>query len=218
MKVLVFSDTHLSDIFDEKKYQYLAKIIKQADKVIINGDFWEGHGTTFGKFITSPWKQLFPLLKKRHAVYLYGNHDKKEYSDDRAGIFSDIQTKRYKLLSGDKTFIFDHGDAYALIFNNLFEKYSGLNRKSITYLLSHLHEHIVSKKLTRLFFQRYNDQIKKRLSSIVAENEILVCGHTHCAEFNLKNRYINTGPNVFGIGHYIYIENGVVTVGEERYG
>lgn len=217
MKVLVFSDTHLSDIFDGKKYQYLAKIIDKADQVIIDGDFWEGHTTTFENFISSPWNQLFPLLKKRHTVYLYGNHDKKEYSDERVDIFSDIQTKKYKLISNDKTFIFDHGDTYAVIFNNVFEKYRGLNKKSIVYLLSHIHEHIVSKKLTRLFFQRYNNQIKKHLSSIVSENEILVCGHTHCAEVDLEHRYINTGANVFGIGHYIFIEDGMVTVGEERY-
>src|SRR3990172_1424130 len=63
MKILVFSDSHLTDKFEEKKFYFLKKIIRQSDFVIINGDFWDGYLTTFNRFISSNWSKLFPLLK-----------------------------------------------------------------------------------------------------------------------------------------------------------
>ncbi len=41
MRILVISDTHLTHKFDQRKFEYLLSIISQADKVIINGDFWD---------------------------------------------------------------------------------------------------------------------------------------------------------------------------------
>ena len=64
MKILVFSDTHLSSTFEEKKFNLLKEIISRADRVIINGDFWEGYLISFKEFLDSRWKELFPLLKK----------------------------------------------------------------------------------------------------------------------------------------------------------
>ena len=39
MKILVISDLHLTTRFDQKKCEFLEKLISRADKVIINGDF-----------------------------------------------------------------------------------------------------------------------------------------------------------------------------------
>jgi predicted MPP superfamily phosphohydrolase len=109
MKILVFSDTHLTHVFEEKKYVFLKKVIESADQVIINGDFWDGYLTSFDAFISSRWNNLFPLLKQKKAVYIFGNHDKACFSDKRTSFFSDIQTKKYSFVDG-MTFYFEHGN------------------------------------------------------------------------------------------------------------
>jgi len=97
MTILVFSDTHLTHRFNKKKFLFLSRIIKKADKVIINGDFWDGHISSFHRFINSKWSMLFKLLKQKKTVYIYGNHDRKEYCDSRVSSFSTIQTTHYKI-------------------------------------------------------------------------------------------------------------------------
>jgi predicted phosphodiesterase len=93
MKILVISDVHLDNAFEKPKYRFLKKIIRRADRVIINGDFWDGYLVKFQQFIQSPWKSLFPLLKSKKTIYIYGNHDKKILSDKHTALFSDIQTR-----------------------------------------------------------------------------------------------------------------------------
>ena len=109
MNILIFSDTHLYLPFNEKKYNFLKKIIEKSDRVIINGDFFDDYMISFDDFLNSPWNGLFPLLKTKKTVYIYGNHDKRSFSDKRADLFSDIQAERYKIKTQDKTFIFEHG-------------------------------------------------------------------------------------------------------------
>jgi len=79
MKILVISDLHLTTRFDEKKCEFLEKLINRADKVIINGDFWEAYDLKINSFISSKWNKLFKYLKKNNSIYLFGNHDKKTY-------------------------------------------------------------------------------------------------------------------------------------------
>src|SRR3990167_6496286 len=109
MKILVFSDSHLYLPFDEKKFQFLKKIIIDADRVIVNGDFFDNYMIDFNRFIASPWRQLFPYLLQKRAIYIYGNHDKRIYSNPKVNLFSVIQAERYKIKTANKTFIFEHG-------------------------------------------------------------------------------------------------------------
>ncbi len=67
--ILIFSDTHLTTKYDRKKFELLSKLIGSSDRVIINGDFYEGYVINFGQFIASPWRNLFPLLKEKKAIY-----------------------------------------------------------------------------------------------------------------------------------------------------
>src|SRR3990167_5228492 len=97
MKVLVFSDSHLDHNFEPKKLSYLKKLVRSVDQVIINGDFWEGYSITFDQFLSSKWNELFPLLKAKKAVYIFGNHDKKVLADKRMRLFYH-DFRRYTLL------------------------------------------------------------------------------------------------------------------------
>jgi len=62
MNILVFSDTHLYLPFDQKKFNFLKKIISESGQVIINGDFFDGYMNKFDEFCKSSWNKLFPLL------------------------------------------------------------------------------------------------------------------------------------------------------------
>src|SRR3989338_7051902 len=109
MHTLIFSDTHLSHRFHPSKFSLLKKIISRSNQVVINGDFWDSYTTTFDRFIHSPWKDLFPLLKSKHAVYLYGNHDPKNLSDHRVSLFSDNQLDEHRLPWKKFTLVIHHG-------------------------------------------------------------------------------------------------------------
>jgi predicted phosphodiesterase len=216
MKILIFSDTHLSDIFDPKKFQYLSTIIQHADQVIINGDFWDMHACSFTSFIESEWNKLFPLLKEKHAVYIYGNHDLEEASDERRSLFSDTQSDTYTLHSGTSTFHLEHGHRIISIISEDWDKQKNPN-PHVVRILNTLQQNLVKARMARVIFQHYNKRIKKRVPTLLNEGEILVCGHTHCAEIDLNHRFVNSGLNHFGIGQYVIIEDGMVTSGEEWY-
>ena len=216
MKILVISDTHLGNRFNQRKFDFLKKIITPADKVIINGDFWEGYETTFDKLIKSQWKELFPLLKQRSAVYLYGNHDKKEYSDKRVNLFSNEQGLQHKLKSGDKTFYFEHGDKITPFSDRYFKRAPKLLSLAWT-LTEHIMTKLTGMWFIGLFYKKFNTRIKKYAASNLKRNEVIICGHVSIPYFDLDNHYINGGWIKHGIGQYLTIENSEVKAHDERY-
>ncbi len=218
MRTLIFSDSHLNLPFEEKKFNFLRHVIEDADQVIINGDFWEGYKMTFDQFINSPWKHLFPLLKKRKTVYMFGNHDKKIYSDKRANLFSVIQTNRFELKLNGKTLIFEHGNRLYPLLDETHPQLYKLIRPILP--LSSVHYLFVRKfgsKLVRSTFAKFNKIIKKKLKKELSKNEVFICGHTHGAEFDLPHQFINTGFIKYGLAQYLLIENKKITPKEEWY-
>lgn len=195
-KLIIFSDTHLKLEVEEKKYLFMEKTIKDADKVIINGDFWEGYKINFSQFIESPWRHLFPLLKKKKSIYLTGDHDKENQIDNRTSYFSDEQTERVNLKNKEDTFVVEHGNKWfkknKLFENNtLINTYVGLE----TFLLR-----IFGKEVLKISRGRYNKTIKSQIPEKLKDNQILITGHTHVGEIDFKNRYLNSG--IFGRGGF----------------
>lgn len=218
MKILVFSDTHLGSSFDEKKFHFLKNLIEKADKVIINGDLWEGYSMSFERFVNSPWKHLFPLLKRKKTIYLFGNHDKKLQSDERVSLFSDTQSNKYVYKPNGIAFVIEHGNR---LWNAGDE---GKKRDKVvesTTIAVDLIEHIITrklgKKMTKFLLQRFNNIIKKKATAELQKNEVFICGHTHLAEYDKKNRFINTGIIRHGLAQYMIIEDGKIKIHEEWY-
>lgn len=211
MKILVFSDSHLKIPFEPKKYEFLVSIISQADHVIINGDFWDGYFLTFDQFINSPWKQLFPLLKEKKTVYVYGNHDSSAFTDSRVNLFSDIQTMRHELENGGKTFIFEHGNRLYRTPDERIKskKVLKFNSNLMNTLEKRIIRRLGPKNLMKLLKGK-NNSIKKKLAKELKPHEYFVCGHTHCAEYDPEKRFVNSGFIKHGIAQYLFIENGDV--------
>lgn len=221
MKILIFSDTHLTDKFNESKYRYLKKIIEQADQVIINGDFWEGYEISFSEFINSPWNKLFPLLKKKKAIYLYGNHDAEFLCDKRVALFSDLQTGSYNLKLNDKEYVIVHGNNLIKLIDDVwFIKKSSLIIKLLSYNLGIIEGFMIrtfGKRYLKAVHQRFNNKIKKHVRENGFRGKTVISGHTHLAEIDLENNYINIGLNKNGIGQHLFIDDGKIELNEVRY-
>lgn len=222
--ILVFSDTHLYMPFDEKKFNFLKKIVEKSDRVIINGDFFDGYMIKFEDFINSPWKQLFPLLKSKKTIYLYGNHDKRIFSNKEVNKFSDIQVDRYKLKTKNKVFIFEHGQKIRVTPDVLLK----MNNKFIIYSvvkISHLIRYLLIKILGKFFiilrFAYRNIKCKRKINKIYQpkNNEIYIIGHNHYGEVDEKNHFAASGMILYGFAQYLIIDStsAKITLHEEWY-
>ncbi len=221
MRILLFSDTHLTYQLEEKKFNFLKTIINTADKVVINGDFWEGYSISFDKFIYSPWKHLFPLLKSKKTIYIFGNHDREEYlNSNRADLFSNIQAKRYEIKLNSYSFVFEHGNRLV----PFYDETTTIKKSRVSRFVGDIFEEVeklttkrVGKKLLRYYCQKQNNKIKEKIKEELTPEQIFACGHTHLAEFDEKNRFINTGRIKFGLGQYTLIDDQKIKQFEEWY-
>jgi predicted phosphodiesterase len=221
MRILIFSDSHLYTPVDHKKLEFLKKIIKAADRVIINGDFYDSYMNTFEEFLNSQWKELFPLLKSKKAIYIYGNHDARKSSDKKADLFSEVQAERYKIKTGNKTFIFEHGHktrVTADVSHNIPWKW--LHRAIV---IGHIGRQIMVSLLGKLFlrlrFSYRNKNSKRRIMEMYdpKEDEIYIIGHNHWGEIDVKNHFASTGAILYGYYQYLTIEDSVIKLHEGWY-
>lgn len=218
MRTIIFSDTHLTHRFDQKTFDYLTCIISQADRVIINGDFWDADTTTFDRFVTSQWTNLFPLLKEKQTLYLYGNHDAQRFSDSRVNLFSTEQKKQHTLPVGKHILRIEHGDLVVPLGPDIPYPTSTLN-----YWYNRIYgviEYWGSQILGRHFFipyQIFSHKAKKWTIANLNKDEILIMGHLHRAEHAPEKYYINHGIIRHGIGQYILIEDEKIELINERY-
>lgn len=221
--ILVFSDTHLYMPFDQKKFNYLKKIINSADQVIINGDFFDDYMISFADFMKSPWNQLFPFLKKKKAIYVFGNHDQEKFSDKRVQLFSIKQSPEYRIKIKNKTFVFTHGQQFRktpdLFFKNIFKimplvtfivKIAYINRQIMT--------NIFGRNFLKLRFSYHNYFTKKKAIKTIKKDEFLIIGHNHWAEVDEKNHFACCGAILYGYAQYLTIDSiAKITLHEEWY-
>jgi len=218
MKVLVISDTHLTNRFIPKKYFILEELIRNSDKVIINGDFWDFWYLTFDQFINSQWKGLFPLLKQKDTVYVWGNHDPKDRCTQDVSLFSNIQSDNYfEEIDGNK-YRFRHGHNYLFGKKTKFlEKYDkfigGIEKYKLSRFLFYL-IYYSERFLMRVFGPTLITKSKVALNNnlLLKERdsfeEWFIFGHTHGAEIDFQKKFINTGCIINHTVSYLLIENG----------
>jgi predicted phosphodiesterase len=218
MRYLVFSDSHLTHHFDTGKFNALKDAISPADRVVINGDFWDGFSTTFEKFVTSPLKDsLFPLLKKKKTVYIYGNHDAKQYTDTRTSLFSDRQVQSYAFESGDITVRCEHGNRLVPLFDEWLHARMPVFINTIYSQYEKSMVGLFGKNYLKVAYSRFNTIAKKKSRNELKKNEYLAIGHTHYAEHDPESRFLNSGIIQHNLAQYLYIKDGVITPVEKQY-
>jgi len=217
MITLIFSDTHLTRRFEKRRFNYLKKIIVEADKVIINGDFWDGYFVDFDKFIKSRWSQLFPILKARETVYLYGNHDRREWCNEKVFLFSDKQAEMIKIKLAGKILRIEHGNKIVPDPGDIYPWIIDKRIRRIIAFFILIIGRVLLTHMGKKYLRKWNRRIKDWWKKQYAKNQILVCGHTHVAEFNLIARYINVGFIRYNYAHYLKIVDDKLELVEERY-
>ncbi len=209
MKTIVVSDTHLTAKFDKTKFNFLFNLFSSCDKLIVNGDFWSCYSSTFDEFVNSDWKELFPIMLRKNTTYIYGNHDREEFMDERINLFSNSACLRTKFTNGKTTFHIEHGHLFFKHQSIHNPKFMQINRElKIDERIRHpldnfLYKKYWYKKISKIF-GFMNNKIKLEGKKIIDEQIILVTGHTHIAEFN-RNTFVNTGFIDQGLAWYLEI-------------
>jgi len=219
MKTLIFSDTHLTHRFDQKKFNYLKNLFNSVDEIIINGDFWDGLSTSFDRFLNSPWQALFPILKAKQAIYIYGNHDFAYMSDKRVSLFSVKQAEEHFAFTNPKKLVIRHGHQHTPSIQDKFKNRRLL--KTINDLYDPA-ENWALKIFGKKFFQKslyakFNALLLNFAQHELKSNEILVCGHSHNAVFTPEQKFINSGFIRHKLAQYLLIEDKKIKAIEERY-
>lgn len=219
MNLIIISDIHLgSGVCQSKKLkEFLYQIDKgiiAADEIIINGDLFDSWD--FRKLKDSHWKILSilrDLSKKKHIVWINGNHDGPAWFISH--LLGVDFLEEYRFVSGNKSFIVLHGDK----FDNFITKHP---------LLTKVADKIyrIAQRIDRSFylagmlkrnsktFLRCSDQIKQKAIAYCLKNkcDVVCCGHTHLAlEIKTsKVQYINSGCWTESNCNYILITNEIV--------
>lgn len=224
MKTLVLSDTHLTDEFDQMLFDYIADLVKQVDEVIINGDFWDGYVTTFDGFCNSGWKKLFPLLKKRKTVYIYGNHDKEEMADERVNLFSDSQLQRYTFTQGGTRFHIEHGNLVVPEVDDRHPKLILPLAPLAPYVFRFLAGRtLLNRFINWLFIDPRQKKIDKKMVKYVKKKlkhsfDVVIFGHSHVFHTECtENIFWNSGCVEYTTISYLLITDGRVTPVLEHY-
>ena len=219
MNITVISDTHLTHLgHDTRKFNYLFAVCKEADRVIINGDFWDGYISTFSQFLVSSWNKLFALLKKKKAIYLFGNHDKRTWCDTRVKQFCQHAQQEVKLDFGKYQLHIEHGDR---ISPKIDAAFPFVQRRPIFGRLAEGYEQLGLALLGNRFLllgnSRYNVAMKEYVRKQLSKQTILLCGHSHLPELSMSERFANSGFIRNGYASYLRIENGTISLVRERY-
>lgn len=216
MHILVISDLHLTRRVEHRRLNLLKALIGKADRVIINGDFWEGYIISFDQFLTSGWSVLFPILRKKNTVYLFGNHDAERFSDERTEAFSVFQGQNYALEQSGKRYYFEHGDRLAKIGKEPLDR--TLNTQ-IRFRTSLFIQDMIFRSLgpyaIKFAYDKLNTRIKNGMEG--HEYDMLFFGHTHVPTYEPEHRYVNTGFINYGVATYAMIDTDRIHYYANRY-
>ncbi len=220
MKTLIFSDSHLSHHFNQAQFDLLQRVILSADRVIINGDFWDQYLTKFDRFVQSSWSDLFPLLKARNTIYISGNHDQRKKMDERWQLFATELKDELDITIGQYSYHIEHGHRFD---NILWPVHQLLTPFKVFYpFLDRLEQggHILSKpfKAYMKVENKYNNRMLVKYSRRRKQpNHWHVFGHTHVQLKSDSAGYLNSGWFRCGSGQWIIIEDDNITTHGEMY-
>lgn len=215
MSTIVISDLHLTRRLDKRKFYFLKKIIEESDQVIINGDLWDYYFLNFDQFVQSRWSQLFPLLKEKRTIYLYGNHDRKKWSDSRVNEFSVKQADRLNMKVNNIFLRIEHGNRIAKAADDQYPWITQFRSTIAIFII--LARRLLQSKAGKQRLKKFNTIMIEWWKNNRKLNQWLVCGHSHVKEYNSSQRFINTGYIGYGIGQYLKIDDNGFQLVEDRY-
>jgi len=224
VKTIVISDTHLDKKFDKRKFNFLKRTILSADKIIINGDFWDSWFVTIDDFLISKWQDIFPLLLDKDTFYIYGNHDPQQLVKNNWKYFATAAGEYYDYHDGGTSVHICHGDSFLLgkrgkIFE-IYAQFVAMTNNSLAAKILSRFMHLVEYLGYKIFGKKFMTQNKiskknnylQKISRNPQSNEWLICGDTHHAELDNFFLHANSGCIHYGQGSFVQIENGQVSL------
>ena len=157
------------------------------------------------------------MLKSRQAIYIFGNHDKREWTDPRINEFSVLQCQSIRVQTEAGQLLVMHGQSISPKFGRY------ISKDPLRAIFGWVGNRIEATGLN-LFGKRslsigavVNKSMLKYARQNLRENEILICGHSHLAEYDLDARFINSGINKDGVGQYLLVDDHGIHLMEEFY-
>jgi UDP-2,3-diacylglucosamine pyrophosphatase LpxH len=220
MKTLIISDIHLTPLFNQNKFDYLKKLFNRFDRIIVNGDLYDGYLFSFDQFAQSKWKPLLEILRSKKTMYFYGNHDKGTWIKGKAEKYVDYTDKVHKVKYGKYLLWMEHGD---LINRSIAEKIPWAANRITAWIVHFIRIWGVIifgdsfyKKLNPYHILVHKD-LKSWAKQNLKDGQILICGHSHTACLDLENHYANSGFVGQGWASYLVLEDNEIKLVEERY-
>lgn len=209
MRTVVFSDTHFTNRFNQVQCDYIVKLVESVDKVIINGDFWDGYLTSFDAFLEA-WQPLLAALAQKDTIYILGNHDSTNFTDERARQFAQVVDDEYALVIGKRTYHVTHGHHHSREFD---VKHPRLT-KFFGWMYP-LYPVARSAPIVGGWLNNLDNQVKKQLElellgfarAHYTPNHWQVFGHSHLPLELPSAGYLNPGSFTLTTARYIVIED-----------
>lgn len=224
---LIFSDLHLGENVCLKRLNAFIEICESFDLIILNGDFLDDFWC-YDKTIESDWSPLFDFFKTKEVIYIFGNHDHDTVKLRNATIkFIDLYCDEYLLSVGKIELCIQHG-------HHIYPRPDGILYKKKTTWRGKLFQKMVKNiwyflypiiLKFRFFIERFpktlvhiqrpfvilqNKRMKKYAADKLEPHQILVCGHSHLAEFSPEKKFINCGANSYNRIEYISVRDGEI--------
>lgn len=225
---LILSDTHIGEVFVQKRCQALIALVQQYDRIVLNGDFlddlWE-----YSKTVQSQWKPFFESLKDKYVIYLFGNHDRdteslRTVTADFVSEYADT----YSIFVGDKELVVMHGHTIyprpdGVLYNEkktrIGKLMQGVARtiwyglyRVLLWIRLRIERSGVLRRWQRPVIIQQNNRMKKYAQQHLKQDQILVCGHSHLLEDARDERFINVGANCYDRLEYLSIIDGNMEV------
>lgn len=220
---LILSDTHIGEVFAQKRCQALIELVQQYQRIILNGDFlddmWDYSRTT-----QSQWKPFFETLKNTYVIYLFGNHDRDTESLRAATAgFVDEYADEYCISVGEKELVVMHGHTiYPRPDGILYqEKKTWFGRffqviarnvwygvyRIVLWVRLHIERSSLLRRWQRPIIIRQNNRMKKYAQQHLEPHQILICGHSHLSEDARDEQFINIGANCYDRLEYLEVKD-----------
>lgn len=224
ISTIIISDLHIGERVNKKRKKAFLETFKKYDRIILNGDFLDDFWD-YSKTMDSKWKPVFELLKTKETIYLFGNHDRDSAALRNATAnFIDSYHDEYLLAVADKELVIRHGHRIyprpdGVIYNNpknilqKFIKWVVKRIWSVLYPVILITRFSIEKYpktlayLQRWFVKPQNQRMKKYAKKNLEPHQILVCGHSHFAEFTPEKQFINEGANSYNRIEYLSIRD-----------
>jgi predicted phosphodiesterase len=208
MRTLIFSDTHLTDHFDQSQCDYIVKLVKSVDQVILNGDFWDGYLCSYEDFARA-WQPLLGVLAKTKTIYIPGNHDRYEWLSKQRIHFASLHNDEVTVKIGNLRYRIQHGNTIAPEFDDRHQALTQFFAR-FYWMIVWLRKHSLLGILMRKYDQRVSQDLEKTLIDYAraqsVQADLFVFGHTHLVANVPESQYLNPGISTPQMMRYLLID------------